>query len=41
MGVGPHRIGSGPADDELQELVYQRVADSVLDLTIGTELILE
>ena len=41
MGIGPHRIRTGPANDELQELVDQRVADSVLDLTVGTDLTLE
>jgi hypothetical protein len=41
MGIGPHRIRTGPPHDELQELVDQWVADSVLDLTVGTDVTLE
>ena len=41
MGIGPHRVGAGSANHELQELVDQWVADSVLDLTVGTDVTLE
>jgi hypothetical protein len=41
MGIGPHRVGAGSANHELQELVDQWMADSVLDLTVGTDVTLE
>ena len=41
MGIGPHRVGTGPADDELQELVDQPVADPVHVFTVGTDVTLE
>src|ERR1035437_8859836 len=39
--IGPHRIRTGSANHELQELVDQWVADSVLDLNVGTDVTLE
>ena len=41
VGVGPHGVGTGPADHELQELVDQLVADPVLALTVRTDVTLE
>jgi len=36
-----HGVGAGPTDHKLQELVDQRVADSVLVFTVGTDVTLE
>ena len=41
MGIGPHRVRTGPADDELQELVDQLVADPIDVFTVGTDVTLE
>jgi len=41
MGVGPHGVRTGPSDDELQELVYQLMADPVDVFTVGTDVTLE
>jgi hypothetical protein len=41
MGVAPHGVRTGPTHDELQELIDQLVADSVLALTVGTDVTLE
>jgi len=39
--IGPHGVGAGPTDHELQELVDQLVADLVDAFTIGTDVTLE
>jgi hypothetical protein len=41
VGVTPHGVRTGPAHHELQELIDQLVADSVLDLTVRTDVTLE
>ena len=37
MGIGPHRVRTGPARHELEELVDQLVADPIDAFTVGTE----
>ena len=41
VGVGPDRVRTSPADDELQELVDQLVADPIDVFTVGTDVTLE
>ena len=41
VGIGPNRVRTGPADDELQELVDQVVADPIGVFTVGTDVTLE
>jgi hypothetical protein len=41
MGIGPHRVGAGPTDNELQELVDQLVADPIDVFTVWPDVTLE
>ena len=41
MGIGPHRVRTGPPDHELEELVDQLVADPIDVFTVGTDVTLE
>jgi hypothetical protein len=41
VGIGPHRVGTGPPDDELQELVDQLVADPIDVFTVRMDVTLE
>ena len=41
MGIGPHRVRTGSAHHELEELVDQLVADPIDAFTVGTDVTLE
>jgi len=41
VGIGPHRVRTGSAHHELEELVDQPVADPIDVFTVGTDVTLE